>query len=139
MEKVLKLERRGCNFWHWCQERKDSDLENFRLCGEVESDKNYFIEIITTNTTDKHFIRRNKMYYGLGATFTTIDNQYDRYTEKTAKDGTKYTLKEHFRDMSKFITPCAPTMKAVLEAINKAFGTDYTRIEILPDGESLNI
>lgn len=123
-KKTIILERRGCDFWKDCPERKNSNLENFRLCGKIKNrQREYFLEICTTHTTTKQFLKRNREL-GIGATYCVIDNEF------TAKNGLSY------RDMKKF-TICHPTREAVIVAINKVFGTAYSDLEILPYGETL--
>lgn len=123
-DKKIILERRGCDFWKDCPERTNSNLENFRLCGKIKNrQREYWLEICTTHTTDKRFLKKNKEL-GIGATYCHIDNEF------TAKNGSCY------RDIKKLVY-CHPTREAVLVAINKTFGTAYKGIEILPSGEFL--
>lgn len=136
IQKTLILERRGCDFWKDCHERENSNLENFRLCGKIKNrHREYFLEISTTHTNDKRFIKRNKEL-GIGKTYTYIDNEFDRVETIKHADGSEYQSKMAYRDLKKLVF-CHPTKEAVLIAINKTFGTNYTQIEILPYGETI--
>lgn len=123
--KTLIVERRGCDFWDDCDTQKNSNLENFRLVGKIKSRGNriYTLEICTTHTENAQRLKNNRRL-GIGATYCTINNCYTR------ADGCT------FGDVSKFII-CHPTREAVLIAINNTFGTAYTNLEILPNGEYL--
>lgn len=132
MKNILKLEKRGCNFWKDSPEIKKSDLENYRLVGCIKGkDKNYILEICTHTATDKKRIKYLKEKFGLDATCTWIDNEYTKTETKTWNDGTITTQKNHYRDMTKLETYAQPTKKGILETINKVFGCDYDGIEFV--------
>ena len=130
MKNILKLEKRGCDFWKDSIEKQKSDLENYRLVGCIKgSNKNYILEICTHTATDKNRIKYLKEKFGLGATCSWIDNEYTKTETKHWNDGTTTTHKNHYRDMEKLETYAQPTKKGILQKINEVFGCNYTDIE----------
>lgn len=85
MEKTLILEKRGCNFWDDCNERKNSDLENFRLFGNISN--NISVEITTHEYSGKlkpFYVENNNI--NLVCSFI---NNYCYRPAITNKDGKK--------------------------------------------------
>ena len=129
---ILKLEKRGCDFWKDSIERTKSDLENYRLVGKIQGkDREYILEICTTTTVDKHRKKYMREKFGLEPTYTWIDNEFARVEKKTWNDGTTTETKAHYRDMGKLETYAQPNKKSVLETINRVFGCNYTGIEFV--------
>jgi hypothetical protein len=127
MKKTLKLEKRGCDFWTNGEEIKKSDLQNFRLCGFIESEvptrKNkvgdFFIEI-STGYHKKHCAFKEK---NLMVTFFKFD-----YTDA---DGSTRGYYPHGYEFRPYCIVNKSTKAGVLEYINNLFKTDYTDIEIV--------
>ena len=118
MNKILKLEKRGCDFRENSEEAKLSDLTNFRLCGVIKSDlynakhervSDYFIEICSN-------IQHNKFRNGMYSFFRNCYN---------AVDGMCYG------DLEKDGQTDNPTKAGILEYINRVFETNYTDVEIV--------
>lgn len=101
---VLRMQRRGMNFYKNCPEINASDFDNFRYFVEMGwfDDKNYCLEI-TTHYRDNY-----------KSTNTFISISFERKDGMAFADGTIW---------------CNPYQKDVLKAINDRFGTDYTEIE----------
>ena len=118
MNRILKLEKRGCDFRPNSEEAKLSDLTNFRLCGIIKSDlydakhervSDYFIEICSN-------IQHNKFRNGMYSFFRNCYN---------AADGMCYG------DLEKDGQTDKPTKAGILEYINNVFKTNYTDVEIV--------
>ena len=126
MNRILKLEKRGCDFRPNSEEAKLSDLTNFRLCGIIKSDlfdakhervSDYFIEICSN-------IQHNKFRNGMYSFFRNCYN---------AADGMCYG------DLEKDGQTDKPTKAGILEYINRIFETNYTDIEIVDRLEECHI
>ena len=117
MNKVLKLEKRGCDFRANSEEAKLSDLTNYRLCGYIESNAktprerlgDYFIEICSN-------IQNNKVRKGM---YSFFNNCYG------SVDGCCYG------DLTKDGYINNSTKAGILEYINNVFKTKYTDVEIV--------
>ena len=114
MRTTLVLEKRGCDFWEWSKEKKESDLENFRLYIRIEkedkfSDGVFDIEIST------HFRESNPFgWNGKVSSFVDI---------------TKYIKGDAKIDFDKCFY-INPNKKDLLKGINNIFGTSFNQIEI---------
>lgn len=117
MKKILKLEKRGCDFRENSEELQLSDLTNYRLCGYIESNAktprerlgDYFIEICSN-------IQNNKFRKGMYSFFKNCYNSID---------GSCYG------DLEKDGYINNPTKAGILEYINRVFETNYTNVEIV--------
>lgn len=134
MTNILKLEKRGCDFWKDSPEATKSDLQNFRLCGVVDGkDKKYFLEIGTWTTVDKNRKKYLKEKYGLDSTHTWIDNSFKKREILTVANGEQKEYIGEYRDAEKLETYCHPTKTDVLATINRVFGCNYDAIEIVQE------
>lgn len=128
MKKTLKLEKRGCDFWTDGEEIKKSDLQNFRLCGFIESEvptrKNkvgdFHIEICTRFYREHHALKeKNIMITFFNFCYTDADGSTWGYLPFGV---------DYFRP---YCIVNKSTKAGVLEYINNLFKTDYTDIEIV--------
>lgn len=121
-KKILKLEKRGCDFWNDSQEKKESDLQNYRLFGYVS--KHECIEV-TTHT------RKKSKYSKFNIVVTYIDNEYEKKELWTMASGLKKYCWGSYRDLKKCGCSNKPTKKSVLEFVNKTYNKKFTDIEIV--------
>lgn len=127
--KTLRLEKRGCDFWKDCNEKKASDLQNFRLFGYLTSNNTkYYIEITTHEYTGRIIPDRVKVA-NINNVSSWIDNGYEKI-EYYNKNGVQTAYTASYRDLKK-VTCAKPTKKEVLKVINKTYNTDFTEIEIV--------
>ena len=130
MEKTLVLEKRGCDFWKDCNERKNSDLENFRLFGNIS--KKISVEITTHEYSGKL-----KPFYVANNNIKLVCSYIDNYCYRpatTKKNGKKVIYEECYKDVEK-TGACKPTKKDVLNKINEIFGTDFEKMQIVENLE----
>lgn len=101
---MLRLQRRGMNFYNQCPEKEASDFDNFRYYGEIDDQHGgaYYIEL-TIHWRDNVKAVRAFLSYSHG--------YFDGLCYGRGSDTT------------------APTKEAVLHAINNKFGTNYKEIE----------
>ena len=122
MTKILKLEKRGCDFWNDSLEAKESDLENYRLFGYVS--KHECIEVCTNDY-------KKSKYSKFRIVKTHIDNQYDKQELTTMCNGEKKLVWMSYRDLNKCGCSEQPTKASVLEFINKTYNKNFTELVIV--------
>lgn len=122
MKKVLKLEKRGCDFWHDSLEIQKSDLQNFRLFGYIS--KHECIEVTT------HAHKKSK-YSKFMIVKTYIDNEYEKKELTTMASGIKKYCWMSYRNLKKCGYSDEPTQESVLKFINKIYNKNFTKIEIV--------
>ena len=122
MTKILKLEKRGCDFWEDSPEAKNSDLENFRLFGYVS--KHECVEVCT------HWKKKSK-YSKFIVVKTYIDNEFEKKELTTMAVGTKKYCWMSYRNLEKCGTIDNPTKAGVLEFINKTYNKNFTKLKIV--------
>lgn len=128
-QNILKLEKRGCDFWKESNEKKVSDLENFRICGKLFSNgQRFYIEVTTHEYCGKIIPDRVKEQ-NINNVSSWIDNCYDK-TEYYNKNGVQTPYIASYRDLSK-VTTAKPTKKDLIERINQIFNTNFTDIKIV--------
>lgn len=130
-EKILILEKRGMDFWNDCEERKMSDLENFRLFGFIKSDKNliknksdkiYMVEIST------HFF---KNHGAKDVPQNSILTFFDISAENDKKECYRIFPKGLYSSIKDYTLINQSLKKDVLNYINMFFNTNYQEIKIV--------
>lgn len=123
---ILRLEKRGCDFWKDSIELATSDLENYRLFGLLDlnliTNEDFkakkavrcYVEICT-----HYFDKKDKRKEYRDKTRTHIDVCYD------AENGLCYGALDCCQHTKE------PTKKSVLETINELFGTNYEKLEFV--------
>lgn len=122
MTKILKLEKRGCDFWGDSLEAKESDLENYRLFGYIS--KHECVEVCTSDY-------KKSKYSKFRIVKTYIDNQYDKKELTTMCNGEKKFVWMSYRDLNKCGCSEQPTKASVLEFINKTYNKNFTKLVIV--------
>jgi hypothetical protein len=131
MEKVLYLEKRGCNFTADSKEINLSDLENFRLFGYFETEKK-----ITTNKSDKiYMVEISTSYFSKHYNHEAPKNSILSFFNVSFNNDIGECFGYYPKGCDCKITDYAlinkSTKKNILEYLNNIYGTDYTRLEIV--------
>jgi hypothetical protein len=131
MEKVLYLEKRGCNFTADSKEINLSDLENFRLFGYFETEKK-----ITTNKSDKIFmVEISTSYFSKHYNHEVPKNSILSFFNVSFNNDIGecfgYYPNGYDCKISDYALINKSTKKDILEYLNNNYGTDYTQLEIV--------